>query len=175
MIVHSQKIVSFLKGSLNVLFLKETTNLLQYRFHTLAYVASSGKLFSFGSGENGQLGNNKVMSVNSPVVVQNSWLKVKPENHLAVHRIAGGGDHCFILVSKIVSGYMYDTGNLLWGILTCVMSFSCNGEISIENKMNTSCSKSSRVGSGQEKVSQSVVLNLLSMWASREWAKCKSC
>lgn len=71
------------------------------RFHTLAYVASSGKLFSFGSGVNGQLGNNKVMSVNSPVVVQNSWVKVKPENHLAVHRVAAGGDHCFILVSKI--------------------------------------------------------------------------
>lgn len=70
------------------------------RFHTLAYVASSGKLFSFGSGENGQLGNNKVTNINSPVAVHNSWVKVKPENHYVVHRIAAGGDHCYILVSK---------------------------------------------------------------------------
>ena len=69
----------------------------------MAYVASSEKLYSFGSGENGQLGNNKVVTVNGPVAVDNSWVTVNPESRCVVHRVASGGDHCYVLTSKNVS------------------------------------------------------------------------
>ena len=57
------------------------------------------------------------MNINSPVAVHNSWVKVKLENHYVVHRIAAGGDHCYILVSKKVSGHMHNTGNFLQVVL----------------------------------------------------------
>lgn len=73
------------------------------RLHTLAYVESSEKLYAFGSGENGQLGNNKVVTVNSPVVVENSWVANDRKSHCCVQRIATGGDHCYIVTLKNVS------------------------------------------------------------------------
>ena len=87
-----------------------TINVLCYcRLHTLAYVASSKKLYSFGSGENGQLGNKQVVTVNSPVAVDNSWVSNDtkgrdPVNHNVLQRIATGGDHCYVLTLKNVSG-----------------------------------------------------------------------
>lgn len=73
------------------------------RLHTLAYVASSEKLYAFGSGENGQLGNNKVVTINSPVVVENSWVSNDKVSHCTVQRIATGGDHCYVVTMKNVS------------------------------------------------------------------------
>ena len=73
------------------------------RLHTLAYVASSEKLYAFGSGENGQLGNNNVIAVNSPVVVQNSWVSNDKMSQYSVQRIATGGDHCYVVALKNVS------------------------------------------------------------------------
>jgi len=73
------------------------------RLHTLAYVASSEKLYAFGSGENGQLGNNKIIAVNSPVVVHNSWVSNDKMGHYSVQRIATGGDHCYVVTMKTVS------------------------------------------------------------------------
>ena len=77
------------------------------RLHTLAYVASSEKLYAFGSGENGQLGNNKSITVNSPVTVNNSWaannaIGTGRVSHCSVQRIATGGDHCYVLTMKNV-------------------------------------------------------------------------
>ena len=77
--------------------------ILDCRLHTLAYVASSEKLYAFGSGENGQLGNNKVITVNSPVVVKNSWVSNDKVSHCSVQRIATGGDHCYAVTMKNVS------------------------------------------------------------------------
>ena len=73
------------------------------RLHTLAYVASPEKLYAFGSGENGQLGNNKVITVNSPVVVENSWMSNDKVSRSSVQRIATGGDHCYAVTMKNVS------------------------------------------------------------------------
>lgn len=69
----------------------------------MAYVESSEKLYAFGSGENGQLGNNKVVMVNSPVVVENSWVASGRKSPCRVQRIATGGDHCYVVTLKNVS------------------------------------------------------------------------
>ena len=81
--------------------------LLINRIHTLAYVASSGQLYSFGGGDSGQLGNNKVASVNSPVLVQKSWVSdtFKGDNMpCVIWQIAAGGDQCFVLTAEKVNG-----------------------------------------------------------------------
>ena len=72
------------------------------RLHTLAWVPASGKLFSFGSGEHGQLGSNETVTVNSPVVVSDNWLSIPVdgnnlEHHNLVKQIASGGDHCCVV------------------------------------------------------------------------------
>ena len=73
----------------------------------MAYVASSGQLYSFGSGENGQLGNNKLVSVNSPVLVHKSWDaaagRTKSACQCVIQKIATGGDHCYVLTARKVS------------------------------------------------------------------------
>ena len=89
------------------------------RLHTLAYVASSEKLYAFGSGENGQLGNNKVITVNSPVVVKNSWVSNDKKSHCSVQRIATGGDHCYAVTLKNVSNNtqpFHSQGVSLWWV-----------------------------------------------------------
>ena len=69
-------------------------------------MASSGRLYSFGSGDNGQLGNNKGAKVNSPVLVHMTWAvggsKVKTMP-CEIHRIASGGDQCYVLTAEKVS------------------------------------------------------------------------
>ena len=80
--------------------------------HTLAYVASSGKLYSFGAGENGQLGNNRLSSVNSPVLVHSSWHGdttdgSKSTQQSVIHRIAAGGDFCYLLAPRNVSCFFF--------------------------------------------------------------------
>ena len=82
-----------------------------WRLHTLAYVASSGKLYSFGAGENGQLGNNRLSSVNSPVLVHSSWHGdttdgSKSTQQSVIHRIAAGGDFCYLLAPRNVSNLL---------------------------------------------------------------------
>ncbi|XP_068736455.1 probable E3 ubiquitin-protein ligase HERC4 isoform X1 [Montipora capricornis] len=82
---------------------KVVTQIACGRLHTLAYVASSGRLYSFGSGDNGQLGNNKVAKVNSPGLVHMTWAvggsKVKTMP-CEIHRIASGGDQCYVLTAE---------------------------------------------------------------------------
>ena len=99
-----------LSGELSVILIKHSSCVICCRLHTLAYVASSGQLYSFGSGENGQLGNNKVVSVNSPVLVHKSWAVdatdgVNSPYQCFVQKIATGGDHCYVLTVKNVSYY----------------------------------------------------------------------
>lgn len=88
------------------------------RLHTLAYVESSEKLYAFGSGENGQLGNNKVVTINSPVVVENSWVANDRKSHCRVQRIATGGDHCYVVTLKNVSNLTL----ILWPMTICLKS-----------------------------------------------------
>lgn len=72
----------------------------------MAYVAASGQLYSFGGGDGGQLGNNQDASVNSPVLVQKSWVSntSKGKNMPRVIRqIAAGGDQCYVLTAAKVN------------------------------------------------------------------------
>ncbi|KAK2560307.1 putative E3 ubiquitin-protein ligase HERC4 [Acropora cervicornis] len=72
------------------------------RNHTLAYVAASGQLYSFGGGDSGQLGNNQVASVNSPVLVQKSWVSCTSKGNnmpRVIRQIAAGGDQCYVLTA----------------------------------------------------------------------------
>ncbi|CAH3029533.1 unnamed protein product [Porites evermanni] len=104
---------------------KAVTQIACGRLHTLAYVASSGKLYSFGAGENGQLGNNRLSSVNSPVLVHSSWHVdttdgSKSTQQSVIHRIAAGGDFCYLLAPRNGSNRVScdfrepDTSKHLW-------------------------------------------------------------
>ena len=85
-----------------------------HRFHTLALVKSSGKVYSFGLGENGQLGRGQNSNTATPTPVQGSWLSmdslpdleggssVDPDTIAlqgwVVKRICAGGHHSFAAV-----------------------------------------------------------------------------
>lgn len=104
------------------------------RLHTLAYVASSEKLYAFGSGENGQLGNNKVITVNSPVAVKNSWVANDAigkdrVSHCSVQRIATGGDHCYVLTMKNVSNKTHNLNSV--NDFLCQVNRICSVKCSI--------------------------------------------
>lgn len=72
----------------------------------MAYVAASGQLYSFGGGDSGQLGNNQVASVNSPVLVQKSWVSCTSKGNKmprVIRQIAAGGDQCYVLTAAKVN------------------------------------------------------------------------
>ncbi|XP_072351454.1 probable E3 ubiquitin-protein ligase HERC4 [Scyliorhinus torazame] len=70
-------------------------------YHTLVFVASSGEIYSFGRGENGQLGNRETSDqlVPLPVNITDTSDKNGTENGLttkpAVRRIFAGGNQSF--------------------------------------------------------------------------------
>ncbi|MEE6488184.1 hypothetical protein FKM82_015154 [Ascaphus truei] len=68
------------------------------RQHTLAFVPSTGRLFSFGLGGNGQLGTGSTCNRKSPFTVKGNWL---PNNDYAQHTENADGCYC---VKKIFSG-----------------------------------------------------------------------
>lgn len=78
------------------------------RKHTLAFVPSRGRIYSFGIGGKGQLGIGNTNSRNSPSTVIGPWVPANKESHpnSAIHaevgqkyviqQIYSGGDHCFV-------------------------------------------------------------------------------
>ncbi|XP_034237400.1 probable E3 ubiquitin-protein ligase HERC4 [Thrips palmi] len=75
------------------------------RRHTLALVPSRGRVYAFGLGGAGQLGNKYTGNSSTPQVVVGPWLSpsgvslVKSTHECVVKKIAAGGDHCFALVT----------------------------------------------------------------------------
>ena len=80
-----------------------------FRRHTLAYVASSGRLYAFGSGVMSQLGTGEKGTCAVPIQVKGPFVP-HDVNHpqmetndgpmFVIHRIAAGGDHCFVIASN---------------------------------------------------------------------------
>ncbi|XP_067008518.1 probable E3 ubiquitin-protein ligase HERC4 isoform X2 [Anabrus simplex] len=82
------------------------------RRHTLAFVPSRGRVYSFGLGGAGQLGTRSPISASTPQVVLGPWVSpsgaavVDPEleskyaKNCVVKRIYAGGDHCFAVVTQ---------------------------------------------------------------------------
>lgn len=82
------------------------------RRHTLAFVPSHRKIYAWGLGGAGQLGNNVTQSVTTPQVVLGPWIpppsgpsKIKLNTQFSpclidctVKHIFSGGDHCFATV-----------------------------------------------------------------------------
>ncbi|XP_020853826.1 putative E3 ubiquitin-protein ligase HERC4 isoform X3 [Phascolarctos cinereus] len=73
------------------------------RQHTSAFVPSSGRIYSFGLGGNGQLGTGSTSNRKSPFTVKGNWFpysgKCPPNNdgeeYFCVKRIFSGGDQSF--------------------------------------------------------------------------------
>lgn len=78
------------------------------RQHSLALVPSRGRVYSFGIGGSGQLGLRKSSSAATPQVVLGPWcspggtpvVRKNDAPNIVVRRIFGGGDHCFVTVTK---------------------------------------------------------------------------
>ncbi|XP_072351455.1 probable E3 ubiquitin-protein ligase HERC4 [Scyliorhinus torazame] len=83
------------------LFGKRVSQIACGSYHTLVFVASSGEIYSFGRGENGQLGNQETSDqlVPLPVNITDISDKNGTENGLttkpAVRRILAGGNQSF--------------------------------------------------------------------------------
>uniref|UniRef100_T1IPE6 HECT domain-containing protein n=1 Tax=Strigamia maritima TaxID=126957 RepID=T1IPE6_STRMM len=86
------------------------------RRHTLAYVASRGRIYSFGLGGSGQLGINSQRNCLTPMAVFGPWVSpsgsvpmetndaessssTKGTKHFVLYRIFSGGDQCFVRVT----------------------------------------------------------------------------
>ncbi|XP_069086869.1 probable E3 ubiquitin-protein ligase HERC4 [Pleurodeles waltl] len=72
------------------------------RQHTLAFVPSSGRIYSFGLGGNGQLGTGTTSNRKSPFTVKGNWVPFAgqypaptEEGTFCVKRIYSGGDQSF--------------------------------------------------------------------------------
>lgn len=73
------------------------------RQHTLAFVPSSGRIYSFGLGGNGQLGTGSTCNRKSPFTVKGNWLSHSDYSQLpqdvdgyyCVKKIYSGGDQSF--------------------------------------------------------------------------------
>ncbi|XP_047409469.1 probable E3 ubiquitin-protein ligase HERC4 isoform X2 [Sciurus carolinensis] len=73
------------------------------RQHTSAFVPSSGRIYSFGLGGNGQLGTGSTSNRKSPFTVKGNWfpyngqcsLDSDSEEYFCVKRIFSGGDQSF--------------------------------------------------------------------------------
>ncbi|XP_018331399.1 probable E3 ubiquitin-protein ligase HERC4 [Agrilus planipennis] len=84
--------------------------------HTLAYVPSRGRIYSFGLGGSGQLGIRKTGSSLVPQVVHGQWVSPRgssaeekhPKGSFIIRRIFAGGDHCFATVTTRENSSPYD-------------------------------------------------------------------
>ncbi|XP_063566126.1 probable E3 ubiquitin-protein ligase HERC4 isoform X9 [Gorilla gorilla gorilla] len=73
------------------------------RQHTSAFVPSSGRIYSFGLGGNGQLGTGSTSNRKSPFTVKGNWYAyngqclpdIDSEEYFCVKRIFSGGDQSF--------------------------------------------------------------------------------
>lgn len=77
------------------------------RRHTLAFVPSRGRVYSFGLGGSGQLGNRVSKNFPTPQVVMGPWVSPSGSTILddridmMVKRIFCGGDHCFAILVDV--------------------------------------------------------------------------
>ncbi|GAB6023588.1 putative E3 ubiquitin-protein ligase herc3 [Chamberlinius hualienensis] len=69
------------------------------RFHTLVYEANKGRIFGFGLGRSGQLGNCLKFNTNSPVQVAGPWDNDE-QNNIIVQKLFAGGNQSFAIISK---------------------------------------------------------------------------
>jgi len=67
------------------------------RRHTLAFILSRNRVFAFGTGGLGQLGNRALANVSSPQVVLGPWLD---NEKLFVNTLFVGGDQCFVTLAN---------------------------------------------------------------------------
>ncbi|XP_045437769.1 probable E3 ubiquitin-protein ligase HERC4 isoform X5 [Pipistrellus kuhlii] len=82
------------------------------RQHTSAFVPSSGRIYSFGLGGNGQLGTGSTSNRKSPFTVKGNWCPyngqcppdVDSEESFCVKRIFSGGDQSFSHYSNPQNG-----------------------------------------------------------------------
>ncbi|XP_028007263.1 probable E3 ubiquitin-protein ligase HERC4 isoform X4 [Eptesicus fuscus] len=82
------------------------------RQHTSAFVPSSGRIYSFGLGGNGQLGTGSTSNRKSPFTVKGNWCPyngqcppdVDSEEYFCVKRIFSGGDQSFSHYSNPQNG-----------------------------------------------------------------------
>ena len=87
----------------------EVTQISCGRCHTLAYLKSSNKLYSFGLCGNGQLGLGTVSANKlTPFEIKNLDLSkfntvINNKNHKYLHSIYAGGDQSFILYTNVSS------------------------------------------------------------------------
>ena len=63
-------------------------------------IPSRGRVYAFGLGGAGQLGNKMSKTACTPQVVIGPWLPSDANEKYTVQRIYAGGDHCFVIVSK---------------------------------------------------------------------------
>ena len=86
-----------------------------FRRHTLAYVASSGRLYACGSGTMSQLGTGEKGICSVPTQVKGPFTAYRANHpHMetsdgpvyVIHRIAAGGDHCFVIASNAQVTYV---------------------------------------------------------------------
>uniref|UniRef100_A0ABM0LV47 LOW QUALITY PROTEIN: probable E3 ubiquitin-protein ligase HERC4-like n=1 Tax=Saccoglossus kowalevskii TaxID=10224 RepID=A0ABM0LV47_SACKO len=74
------------------------------RRHTLAHVGASGKLYSFGLGANGQLGNDTTDRRQAPTAIYGPWVGYDATSvntsSSVIQRIFTGGDQCFVYSTK---------------------------------------------------------------------------
>lgn len=79
--------------------------------HTLALVPSRGRVYAWGLGGAGQLGNRASQSVSTPQVVLGPWsspsgssvmfdLHYSPQIDCIVKHIFSGSDHCFATITQ---------------------------------------------------------------------------
>lgn len=76
------------------------------RWHTLTFVPSRGRVYGFGLGASGQLGNRTSNNATVPQVVVGPWLSPSgvslidfddnTSNEMIVRKIFSGGDHSFV-------------------------------------------------------------------------------
>ncbi|XP_053307027.1 probable E3 ubiquitin-protein ligase HERC4 isoform X2 [Spea bombifrons] len=82
------------------------------RQHTLAFVPSSGRIYSFGLGGNGQLGTGSTCNRKSPFTVKGNWMSHSDncqcahnsEAYFCVKKIFSGGDQSFAHYFHVQNG-----------------------------------------------------------------------
>lgn len=84
------------------------------RRHTLAFVPSRGRVYSFGLGGSGQLGNRASNNFPTPQVVMGPWVSpsgsklVDDHVDMVIRRIFCGGDHCFAFLVDLQNDVIPD-------------------------------------------------------------------
>uniref|UniRef100_A0A670YPX1 HECT-type E3 ubiquitin transferase n=1 Tax=Pseudonaja textilis TaxID=8673 RepID=A0A670YPX1_PSETE len=104
------------------------------RQHTSAFVPSTGRIYSFGLGGNGQLGMGTTSNRKSPFPVKGNWLaysgqipvNLDGEDYYCVKRIFSGGDQSF---SHYVTPQKRACQSHSTNMYVFPFSFFCNSEI----------------------------------------------